>query len=240
MGADVRARPQRSDGCDDGAGERHDTAAVARATTPPHGDDERGTSPRARRGPFLTRIALANPSTLPATALLRFLKTRRDGSSAPDRSWCRPRGARRWTSRPSPAWTTAEFSTIIESDLPLVVDRTMRWDRPPALRQPRGARASRRRRPSWYLAEGATHSGFDLFYLLQNPSADRGRRRGDVPAAGAAPPAASRPTRVGPSTRFNIWVDLESPGGSARSHRRLGRHRRRPTACRSSSSARCT
>ena len=23
----------------------------------------------------------------------------------------------------------------------------------------------------WYVAEGATHSGFDLFYLLQNPNA---------------------------------------------------------------------
>ena len=24
-------------------------------------------------------------------------------------------------------------------------------------------------RTTWYLAEGATHSGFDLFYLLENP-----------------------------------------------------------------------
>ena len=28
---------------------------------------------------------------------------------------------------------------------------------------------------TWYLAEGATHSGFELFYLLQNPNATTSR-----------------------------------------------------------------
>ena len=30
--------------------------------------------------------------------------------------------------------------------------------------------------PTWYLAEGATHSGFNLFYLIQNPSTTAARR----------------------------------------------------------------
>ena len=29
---------------------------------------------------------------------------------------------------------------------------------------------------TWYLAEGATHSGFELFYLLQNPDPRRAAR----------------------------------------------------------------
>jgi len=32
-------------------------------------------------------------------------------------------------------------------------------------------RASRSPAPTWYLAEGATHFGFELYYLIQNPNA---------------------------------------------------------------------
>ena len=37
-------------------------------------------------------------------------------------------------------------------------------------------RRASRRRTQWYLAEGATGGSFDLYYLLQNPSAAAGRR----------------------------------------------------------------
>ena len=61
---------------------------------------------------------------------------------------------------------TAEFSTAVESGMPLIVDRTLRGRRRGAtVRTPRRAVAA----PAlhWYLAEGATHSGFDLFYCCK-------------------------------------------------------------------------
>ena len=60
--------------------------------------------------------------------------------------------------------------------------------------------------PVWFLAEGATHTGFDLFYLVQNPG-------GATPTSGpvlAAVPAIPRQDVPRPAhSRFNIWVDLE-------------------------------
>ena len=67
------------------------------------------------------------------------------------------------------ALTTAPFSTLIESDRPLVVDRTMSWDG-----SGYGSHAETAvDAPSttWYLAEGSTAGPFSLFYLLQNPNA---------------------------------------------------------------------
>ena len=53
---------------------------------------------------------------------------------------------------------SAAFSTIIEADVVVVADRTMTWDAATTAATPR----PRPPRPSttWYLAEGATHSGF--------------------------------------------------------------------------------
>ena len=69
----------------------------------------------------------------------------------------------------------AEFSTVVESDVPVVVDRTMTWDA-----RGYGSHAETSiaaPATTWYLAEGATHSGFNLFYLIQNPNATAGDSR---------------------------------------------------------------
>jgi hypothetical protein len=60
---------------------------------------------------------------------------------------------------------------------------------------------------TWYLAEGATHSGFELFYLLQNPDA---AREATVEVTFLRPAGATPVVRthaVPPHSRFNIWVD---------------------------------
>ena len=87
----------------------------------------------------------------------------------------------------------------------------MTWDAQ-RLRQPRGDAASPRPATTWYLAEGATHSGFDLFYLLQNPNGSAATRDGHLPAAGAG--GADRQDLHGGrrTARFNIWVDSEGRG----------------------------
>ena len=58
------------------------------------------------------------------------------------------------------------FATVVESDVFVAVDRLVQWD------QARGSHAEHGLPgPSteWYFAEGATYTGFALFYLLQNP-----------------------------------------------------------------------
>lgn len=65
-----------------------------------------------------------------------------------------------------PDLAPAEFSTVVEADRSIFVDRKMMWDASHYGSHAETAVAS----PAltWYLAEGATHSGFQLFYLLQN------------------------------------------------------------------------
>ena len=61
---------------------------------------------------------------------------------------------------------------------------------------------------TWYLAEGATHSGFSLFYLIQNPgSAATTVQVTYLLPAPAAPIVKSYP--VAANSRFNIWVNQE-------------------------------
>ena len=67
-----------------------------------------------------------------------------------------------------PGMAEAEFSTVVESDADIVADRQMWWNRSTAY----GTHAEtgiKSPAVTWYFAEGATHSNFDLFYLLQNP-----------------------------------------------------------------------
>jgi Tol biopolymer transport system component len=116
---------------------------------------------------FTTRIALANPNAAPARVLLRFLTGA--NQTVP---WFLtiPGNARRTIDVEQLAGLeSANVSAVVESDTEVVVDRTMRWDR-----QTRGGAHAESSVPApalrWYLAEGATHGFFDLFYLIQNPS----------------------------------------------------------------------
>jgi uncharacterized repeat protein (TIGR03803 family) len=66
-----------------------------------------------------------------------------------------------------PGLGATSFSTAIESDVPIVMDRTMTWDASgygshleTALEAPS---------TTWFFAEGSTSGDFLLFYLLQNP-----------------------------------------------------------------------
>ncbi|MGE3842762.1 MAG: hypothetical protein AB7I50_14390 [Vicinamibacterales bacterium] len=103
---------------------------------------------------------------------------------------------------------SAEFSTVVRSDRPLVADRTMTWDQngygshaESAIPEP----ASK-----WYLAEGATIGAFELYYLIQNPNSVGI----DYTVTYLLPPPAApivRVYHVGPNTRTNIPVHFE-PG----------------------------
>jgi hypothetical protein len=66
---------------------------------------------------------------------------------------------------------------------------------------------------TWYLAEGATHGNFDLFYLIQNPGSTAAAIRVRYLLASGAPIVKTYSVAAG--RRFTIWVDQEDRALSA-------------------------
>jgi hypothetical protein len=169
--------------------------------------------PEGATGPFFrTRIALTVPrasASIRAAVLLAFSK--RDGTSVTHRLHVRGRGRATVNVEQLPGMADAEFSTTVESDHKVIADRTMRWDE-----RNFGAHVETSLwAPShrWFLAEGATHSGFELFYLLQNPGPEVAEI--DVRHLRPSGPPLEKTYTLAPRSRFNIWVNLEEfPDGS--------------------------
>jgi hypothetical protein len=152
---------------------------------------------------FDTRIALLNPGTTDTTATLTFA---RSGTTTVTHAVPVP-GRRRVTVDPKAisGMTTAEFSTRIESDQLLVVDRTMSWDgRGYGAHAETGVLAPA---PTWYLAEGSTIGGFNLFYLLQNPNDEQAEVTVRYLRPSGAPLV--KGYTLLPNSRTNIWVNEE-------------------------------
>jgi hypothetical protein len=112
---------------------------------------------------FKTRLAIANPGTTAATAVVRLDGD--DGSSTSINVHV-PAGARRTVFVDEIAGRASSFSSTVESSVPLVGERTMSWDATEY--GAHAERASNAPSTQWVLAEGAT-GAFSLFYLLQNP-----------------------------------------------------------------------
>ena len=160
--------------------------------------------------PFDCQFALANPTAIDASVTLRFL--RNDGQVF-TRALTLPAMAR-YTLDPKTVagLESAEFSTAVESDIPVVADRTMMWG--PSLNAAHAETSIEAPSLTWYLAEGATHSEFDLFYTIQNPNASAANLTVRYLRPGGLPPL-DKQYQVAGSSRFNIWVDLEQfPAGS--------------------------
>jgi hypothetical protein len=115
---------------------------------------------------FRTEIALLNTGSTAATTLVHI----QPQGEAP-REWFLvvPAHARRTLSPALLATLTGgPFSSAIESDAPLVVDRTVSWGDGGYGAHAEGAVEAPA--TTWFLAEGSTSSTFALFYLLQNPN----------------------------------------------------------------------
>jgi hypothetical protein len=114
---------------------------------------------------FDARISVFNPRTTQAAVLLRI-----QPESGIEQAWPVTLSAFKREAFTTPILRSLSgggFSTVIESDRPIVVDRTMRWDA-----RGYGAHAEvaiEAPATTWYLAEGSTSGDFALFYLLQNP-----------------------------------------------------------------------
>ena len=177
-------------------------------------EQQAGTHPRGTARQFLaegadnaffhTRLAIANPGTTEATAVVRL-----DGDSGTPRTVNVrvPPGARRTLFVDEIGAPSASFATVVDANAALVTERTMSWDA-----SEYGAHAERATpSPSttWFLAEGAT-STFSLFYLLQNP--------GDAAATATvrylrpAPlPPIERGYALPPHSRTTIGVNGQAP-----------------------------
>jgi hypothetical protein len=141
------------------------------AGTHPNGQVRRFLAEGATGTFFHTAIALANPSpTLAATAVLTFdrgdgTRIRRPISIPAGRSAVVDAGA-------VTGLEAADVSTTVESDRLLGVERSMTWGASAtAIYGSHSETATASPSATWFLAEGSTVLGFDLFYLLQNPQA---------------------------------------------------------------------
>jgi hypothetical protein len=155
---------------------------------------------------FQTEIALLNPAPTQAITLVRIQP---EGQAERTMILTVPGLTRRTlTSSLLSTLTTAPFSTVVESDAALVVDRTMSWDATGY-----GAHAETSiAAPSttWYLAEGSTAGDFALFYLLQNPNSSAVTATVTFLRPAGSPPV-SREYVLGPNSRTTIPVDTAAP-----------------------------
>lgn len=181
-----------------------------RAGSHPRGFAKRFFAEGATSDFFSTSLALLNPSDAISNVVIRYLKS---DASVVSKYLQLPAHSRA-TENPAsdPRLAAAEFSSVVESDQPLVADRTMMWSSAGyGSHAETGVAAPQ---TTWYFAEGATHSGFSLFYLLQNP--------GTAPATVNITylrPAPQGPVVqsyvVAPSSRQTIWVNNADPGLAA-------------------------
>ena len=160
----------------------------------------------AANGFFTTRLAAINPGDTAATVVFRFLGS--NGQTKSQMFTIEPR--RRITLGLSDGQgPDNDFSTVIESNRTVVVDRTMTWDNVTRY----GAHtetAILSPSTTWYLAEGATHGAFDLFYLLQNPNDQRAHVTIDYLRQAPLSPV-TKTYAVEPHSRKTIPVDGEGP-----------------------------
>ena len=113
------------------------------------------------RAPFDLSFALQNPNPQPTVAHFLFLGV--DGKQTPFDM--RLDAASRMTLKASDVVPNAEFGTIVTTDLPVYVERSMYFGHA-------GHSAAGARQPSksWYLAEGSTVPPFDTWVLMMNPN----------------------------------------------------------------------
>jgi hypothetical protein len=164
----------------------------------PRGTHTRFLAEGASNAFFQTTVSIANPGTAAAVVVSRFLG---DGG----RSWAAPFAlpGRQQRSLLADGRFSASFSTVVESDQPLVADRVMTWG---GGYGSHSEIASAAPALTWFLAEGATHGAFQLFYLLQNPQTTAATVQVTYLRPTPAAPMTVNYT-IGPEARLTIPVD---------------------------------
>lgn len=153
---------------------------------------------------FDTQVHVFNPGTTPANVVVGFLSA--SGTRTSQAVTLPPKGRTTLASCCVATMTAAEFSTVVESDAPVVAERGMSWDRVTGYGSHATAGAAA---PSteWFFAEGATISGLQLFYLFSNPGGTAATV--DVEYLLASGTAVTRQYNVPALSRRTIWVNYE-------------------------------
>src|SRR5262249_25595615 len=108
----------------------------------------------------------------------------------------------------NPAMAQASFGTIIESDVQVIAERTMKWDSTHYGSSSETSQAAPSTR--WYLRDGATPGNFNLFYLIQNPN-DTDTTVEITYLRPAPETPIIKSYAVAALSRLTIWVDAEGP-----------------------------
>lgn len=119
----------------------------------------------ASGGFFDTGLAIFNPGAVTATANVRFLGP--DGATASHLVTVAA-GTPVYFDASTLGLSFTEFSIVVESPVPLSVERRMTWDRTSAYGTHSGTGVAAPATQS-HFAEGATIAGIQTFFLLQNP-----------------------------------------------------------------------
>jgi hypothetical protein len=212
--------PATNDAAGDPDGDGKTNLQEFQAGTNPVGKYTRYLAEGAINAFFKTQIDVFNPSSSPASVVVHYLGE--NGGSVTSTFTLAAKGYTPIVpgatylpyNLPAPS-----FSTVVESDQILAIERTMTWAGDFACEGctfAYGAHAETAvTSPSttWYFAEGATHGAFDLFYLLQNPNdTDASVTITYLLPAGQAPIVITYPVTA--HSRRTIWVDQE-PGLAA-------------------------
>jgi hypothetical protein len=144
---------------------------------------------------------------------MRFLKD--GGANASYQLEVPPLSRRTVDARQVPGLAPAfGFGTIVESDVPVVADRTMSWDATGyGGHSETGVEAPAQ---TWYLTEGSTFVSLQVYYVLANPN-DRPTtvQVSYLRSSGGAPIV--KTYAVAAASRRTIWVNGEDPALAAAS-----------------------
>jgi subtilisin-like proprotein convertase family protein len=195
---------QINDAADDPDGDGRTNLQEFTDRTHPRGTNVRFLAEGAVNAFFSARLAIANPNDAPATVLARFLP---EGATPIEEFLYIPAKSRRTIEAGSVTGLGGPFSTVLESDSEVVLDRTMTWQ--PGAGAHSGHAESSQPAPSpiWYLAEGSTTGFFDLFYLFQNPSLTEPAQVRVTFLLANGLPVIKEPYVVPPNGRLSLYVN---------------------------------
>ncbi len=154
---------------------------------------------------FDTWLLLTNPNPAPAQARLTFM--REDGSIVERLEPLAPFGRR--SVYVNALFAAAGFSTQVQADQPIVVERAMYFDGGQGGHETVAAPAPAK---TWYLAEGVSRDGFDTWVLVQNPGlAPASVRVSFLTETGTT---VATPLLVAPRSRASLYANAVLPNAA--------------------------